>query len=364
MGIINFLKRKVILSRNNYDGQALFFKNGLLYKIIGNQKNWYDPKYIISDGVQYDLSSCDQIKNIPIPTWSTVDVFSKYGAKGMLDYVLRMKCGLCFNRGEKEICSSLLWKSTELMVSNAQCAWRLSDFERLIKWHQALNMPTEAENGKKYLQNHGYIIIEENKSRNILKKKSSSVKSNSAKMSASEKERSIVEMTTDEHMQMLKNFPFVWNQKLKKELSPQTHPFCYMNITGQNTVAVKNELSKLNSYIRRDVIKHNIKGFFSIPVDELVFSETKHHGHTKFVCSPITLTGRPSKYPLSIYFTTQLYSYVDSIPVLNKNTTHGEVFYGMDGKINKAQIYFWRNETHLFFYYKTVDGELRLTKLE
>lgn len=160
MGLLRFIKNLFLLPETGtFNGQTLFFKNGQLYKIIGNQEDWYDPRYIVSDGAKFDLSDPMQINSIPAPNFGTEAVFSEYGATGMLDYVLRMKSGHCFDRKEKELCSALLWKSTELMFANKYSNWRESDFKRIINWHAQMNMQEETEKAKKYLYDHGFCII-------------------------------------------------------------------------------------------------------------------------------------------------------------------------------------------------------------
>ncbi|MBO5837291.1 MAG: hypothetical protein J6Q92_05295 [Oscillospiraceae bacterium] len=351
--------------------QILYFKDGQLYKIIGNQENWYDPKYIVSDGSRYDLSDPTEISRIPVPDFGVTDVLSGYGSTGMIDYVLRMKSAKCFDRQEKELCSALLWKSTELMFENQHCVWRSDDFRRLIVWHIQMGMDTEAEKARLYLENHGIFTFLPPKppapSLSAAKTKTTAKEPKSTKlhkMSFAEKERAIVEITNDKHMELLSGFPFVWNQKIEKETGPRTHPFCYMRITGENVAAVKAELKKLNDHIKKDIDRHNLKVSLSIPVDKLVFSESDGNGFTKFICTPITLTGKISKNPLSIHFTTPLYSYRSDIPTPLTNTTHGEVSYSKNGEIEKAKVYFWRNGKSWFFYYNTIDGELKLTKLD
>lgn len=115
MGIIDFLKRNVISPSNNYDGQALFFKNGQLYKIIGNQENWYDPKYIISDGVHYNMESLDDINSMAIPVFIFTDWMSGYGITGSLDYVVRMKAGNLRSKGLIAESDACYRKAIELM---------------------------------------------------------------------------------------------------------------------------------------------------------------------------------------------------------------------------------------------------------
>ena len=371
MGFLNLLRKLANGFTLNEDsapepsGQILTFKNGILQKIVGDNDNWYDPDFIISDGVKYDMSDQNSIISMAIPTFAIVDPVAEYGATGMLDYVLRMKAGYCFERQEKEICSKLLWKSTELMLANKHCAWRQSDYERLITWHKQLGMDEEAEKARLYLNSKGFIILSvpDSKKRTSPQPKPQAKVSQPPKLSANEEKREIVKMTTDKHMQALTNFPFTWNRKIKKELSPGTHAFCYMDIAGENIKAVKAELEGLNALVKKDTARLGFPRSVYIPINDLIFSETEYQGYTKFICSPITITGLPAKYPLSIYLTTLMYDTKSSIPKQLKNTTHGEVFYGSDGCIAKADLYFWRNGAGYFLHYKKIDGALVLHKV-
>lgn len=176
------------------------------------------------------------------------------------------------------------------------------------------------------------------------------------KMSYAEKERAIVKMTKDKHMALLEGFPYTWNEKIKKNTSPNTHAFCYMNITGENIGIVKNELLRLNAIILEDIKKHSDLPSLSIPVEDLVFDESDEYGHTKFICNPITITEKVSKYPITLFFTTYLGNF--------GNTTHGEVIYNSEGIISKANVYFWRNGVGTFFRYLTIDGEFVLDQIQ
>lgn len=151
MGLFDFLRKN--------GGQTLYFKNGQLYKIVGDQGNWYDPKYIVSDRKRFDVSNAKDICRIPIPKFEVTDVMSGYGTTGMLDYILRMKAGNCFNRNEKELCSALLWKSTELMFANKHCDWREEHFKRIITWHIQMGMAEDAEEARRYLAAHGISSV-------------------------------------------------------------------------------------------------------------------------------------------------------------------------------------------------------------
>ena len=60
------------------------------------------------------------------------------------------------------------------------------------------------------------------------------------------------------------------------------------------------------------------------------------------MCTPKTYTGKSSKFPFSLFFATDL----SKIGV--GDSTHRESFYRQDGKVNKGNIYFWRNGNSVF----------------
>ncbi|MFQ7788774.1 MAG: hypothetical protein ACLRIP_12505 [Blautia massiliensis (ex Durand et al. 2017)] len=50
------------------DAQTIYFKNGEMYKVYPTDKeSWYDARYLVSDGVKYDLENLDDLKRIPVP---------------------------------------------------------------------------------------------------------------------------------------------------------------------------------------------------------------------------------------------------------------------------------------------------------
>lgn len=146
--------------------QTLIFKKGQLVSIIGGRKDyWYNADYIFSDFLPADLNDPASVRAIRVPNFSGV---GDYGATGMLDYVLRMKAGLCFDNKQTALCSALLWKSTELMFANKGSAWGRKDFERLITWHLQMKMPEEAQKGREYLKRHGIVFTEPVKTEKII----------------------------------------------------------------------------------------------------------------------------------------------------------------------------------------------------
>lgn len=134
------------------DAQTIYFKNGRMYKVYpSDDESWYDAKYLVSDGIIYNLEDIEDLKKIPVPKFELYDMMDGYGVTGSLDYVLRMKAGSLYRRKEKALCSACLWKSTEMMLANNGMGWKKEDYSRLIYWHNELGMFDEARKAKEYL---------------------------------------------------------------------------------------------------------------------------------------------------------------------------------------------------------------------
>ena len=128
------------------DAQTIYFKNGEMYKVYPTDKeSWYDARYLVSDGVKYDLENLDDLKRIPVPKFPAhQNIMDGYGVTGNLDYVLRMKAGSFYNRKDKIRCSACLWKCTELMLAHP-LSWEESHFYRIVQWHVEMGMFDEAD---------------------------------------------------------------------------------------------------------------------------------------------------------------------------------------------------------------------------
>ena len=133
-----------------------YFRNGQLYKMTPKSKNvWDDPRdaqFVVSDGIRYNMNSVQDIKNMAIPTFYPTNCMDGIGVRGALDYVLRMMAGQQFEIKNKDICSALLWKSTEMMIANKSGGWDADDFKRLIYWHVELGMFDESKKAREYLR--------------------------------------------------------------------------------------------------------------------------------------------------------------------------------------------------------------------
>ncbi len=219
----------------------------------------------------------------------------------------------------------------------------------------------EAERAKKYLESKGMVSTEHElrerkytsskQSKNPVQRKKEKPKD---KISQIEKEHIMVKNVTTDDMRKL-DMPFVCNTEVKKYIHEGGHPFAYMEILGENIILVKAEIRKMN-----EIIKESIKAYPSIPQDlripenEIVF-QSQNYGYTRIMCTPKTFTGRPSKYPYSLFFCTDLSK--------SGNTRHGELTYGKDGTIQKATVCFWENSNGFFLNFKMIDGELTFTGL-
>lgn len=177
------------------------------------------------------------------------------------------------------------------------------------------------------------------------------------KLSYADKELIMVQRVKLKDMQQFQSFRFQWNREIQKSIQPHGHPFAYMDLNSSNIEIAKSELRSMNSIISNThdlapAIPKNI----CIPVDEIVFKPSNLHGYTRLICNPFTSSGEISQYPVVLSFMTDLDSGID--------TTHGELFYGKCGNVEKATIYFWRRRKGYFFYFDTVNNALVLSKVE
>lgn len=175
------------------------------------------------------------------------------------------------------------------------------------------------------------------------------------KLSYSEKEKLAVQRTTQSDVVRLTGFPYSWNTNIQKFIVPDGHPFVYMNIIGCNIAAARNELDKMNNYIKRDRrLCDSLPRNLSIPTHEIVFTPQETSGYSRLMCTPVTYDGSLSDMPIALSFMTDLEK---------DRSTHGDIYYDRSGNICKAELYFWRDDGY-FLYYATVDNELVLERVE
>lgn len=183
-------------------------------------------------------------------------------------------------------------------------------------------------------------------------------KSEPQKLSYTDKERIMVRRVTLDDMRKITSVPYLWNAAIQKLDEPHGHPFAYMNLIGPNVDIARQELEKMNVLISRaSKSSPTITKRISIPVNKIVFTPPKEWlGYSRLICTPHTFTGEPAQYPVTLSFMTDLSN--DTI------STHGNLFYGQDGAIQKAEVFCWRTSGSHFYYFNTVDGNLVLEKFE
>lgn len=120
MGLFDHFKRKkTAISEEQKPPQPLqtvYFRKGAMYKVLhGDPDSWYDARYLVSDGVLYDLESKEDLQRIVIPDFGFNDCMEGYGVTGSLDYVVRMKAARLREKGMIPESDACYRKSIELM---------------------------------------------------------------------------------------------------------------------------------------------------------------------------------------------------------------------------------------------------------
>lgn len=182
------------------------------------------------------------------------------------------------------------------------------------------------------------------------------------KLSFVEKERILVERVTTADMMQFPMIPYQLNGPVHKFIKEGGHPFAYINLNDANQAVAKTSLAQINDYIvqAREYIPLLTNNIF-IQINKIVFNEySPYSGYTRLLCTPYTFTGKLSKFPLCLSFMTRLDS--------ESYTAHGELYYGKDGNVLKADVNIWinpgrRNAVGWFFTFKTIGRTFVLHKV-
>ena len=118
---------------NNYEGH---FRNGDLYNVKPRDKSIslyenrdiaYNARYIISDGIKYDLENPDSIMSMKIPTFN-----KKHGMQSPtsdLSYIMKMKAN---TENRPEIAVPMVYKAANLMMASP-ISWDKKDYYQIVK---------------------------------------------------------------------------------------------------------------------------------------------------------------------------------------------------------------------------------------
>lgn len=131
------------------DKITAYFKNGVLYKIRpfrfrkvhDDIERAYEARYIVSDGIKYDLMDIESVKTIDIPQYAQD---APIGVTGYLEYVLKMH----IPSGNDELDVEILITYTQLL-KYSYWEYDAKEYYRLPK---KLYEMGDFENGDRFLQ--------------------------------------------------------------------------------------------------------------------------------------------------------------------------------------------------------------------
>nr|DAF01609.1 MAG TPA: hypothetical protein [Caudoviricetes sp.] len=118
---------------NNY---IAYYKNGTLYDVFPrdpsitldeNRQIAYDARYIVSDGIKYDLNNPEDILKIKIPNFNSISGMP-YVVRDMA-YIMKMKANAERNT---TLAVPLVYKAANLMLASP-ISWSKKDYYQIIK---------------------------------------------------------------------------------------------------------------------------------------------------------------------------------------------------------------------------------------
>lgn len=320
-------------STNYYDNLDLIFK----------------ASHIECDMVSFDLNNKNSIKMIPIPDYrihAENRIDQQIGSFGSIEHLLKRKSDQYYNEGKYDLSLACAKKSAELM-QYSDVDWSKSDYQLIIWRLEELGEKNKARHLSEWVDKH--ILTAEQEIPLILSGELDKELSNV------QKEIIMVKKVQTSDMLQFINMPYDLNCTVRKFIREGGHPFAYMDLSNLNQAIAKSELEKINYLLQTDKAFSRRKRKPQIPISEIQFHEySKFYGYTRIMCKPYTKTGKIAKYPLSLFFCTRLDN--------EKSETHGELFYGKDGTIQKADIYIWHGNSNDIISLKMIDGLLQIPK--
>lgn len=137
-----------------------YFKNGILYDV--NPRNTdlsiyedrgvaYAARYIVSDGVEYDLYDAASVKMIPVPRL----IENEACRPTSLDYILRMCAGNIRDFDHRQSIV-VMEKAIQLMYSSR--SWTYDDYMRIVMWLYEDGRIDEAIASEEAIRNNNNIL--------------------------------------------------------------------------------------------------------------------------------------------------------------------------------------------------------------
>lgn len=161
---------------------------------------------------------------------------------------------------------------------------------------------------------------------------------------------------TTSDMEQFTMMPYQLNCKVFNK--PSENPSSYINLNARNRNIAVEQLRIIDEYIRQSPqLSRLVPSGIHIPIEQMIYSRIGSYSeYTRLICTPYTKTGKISKFPLYLYFTTD--------PSQTDNETHGKLYYGKDGNILKANVSIWMHNQGYFYSFKTVGRTFFLSEIK
>lgn len=131
---------------------TICFENGVLQEIFpSNKYNQYTARFLISDGLKFDLEKAADIKNIPIPKYENLHGFPNISRS--IDYVLKRKANDLSKKGFFDLSIICLQKANQLMSRSPIC-WGKKDYFDIVLELARAGKFEEAKQEKEFIENN------------------------------------------------------------------------------------------------------------------------------------------------------------------------------------------------------------------
>ena len=131
---------------------TIYFENGLLIDILPDSScNQYLARFLVSDGVPFDLENNFDIEHIPIPDYARLNRFPNISHS--LDYVLKRKAGNLSKNGLFDLSITCLRKANQLMSKSPIC-WKKRDYFYIVLELARAGKFEEAKKEKSFIEDH------------------------------------------------------------------------------------------------------------------------------------------------------------------------------------------------------------------
>lgn len=154
----------------------------------------------------------------------------------------------------------------------------------------------------------------------------------------------------------------------------ETRQNAYMMLNEYNQNIAKQDFELINKIIRENFnLSSKIKHDLQIPINEIIYQQYGQDlGYSKLICTPYTPTGKISKYPIYLFFTTRNKEIDCEMETINNGQTiraiptytDGYLYYTKNGNIGKADIIFWRKGIFYAYRFKSDKDNLYINKIE